>query len=103
MATLDRDVQYPVSGRETSSAATPALRKDRTGLVLAVLIAWSIGAAVGYALFPSTDTNAVIAEGIWIAGVVVWLLASSRFYIGSAKGIAGQPVSQTGNFSREAE
>lgn len=71
-----------------------------------VPVLWGTACCVIYALFPSSDTNAVIAEAAGVLGVLAWLFAdslSNRFYIGSGKGIAGQDVSQTGNFSQEAE
>lgn len=40
------------------------------------LVAWSVGACVVYALFPSTDTAAVAALLVWGVGVLAWMLAS---------------------------
>ena len=68
---------------------------------------WGAGVAAVYATFPSSDTTAVIAEAIWIIGVIVWMIGASwvsnRFYNGSDKGIAGQSVSQSGNFPEGRE
>lgn len=41
-----------------------------------VPVTWSIGVAVVYALFPSTDTNAVIAESVWIFGLLAWMVVA---------------------------
>lgn len=42
-----------------------------------VPVTWSVAVAVVYALFPASDTNAVIAETIWIFGVVAWFLGTA--------------------------
>lgn len=39
-----------------------------------VPVAWSVACAIGYALFPSSDTNAVVAEVVWIVGFLAWMV-----------------------------
>jgi hypothetical protein len=40
-----------------------------------LLVAWSILALVVYALFPSSDTNAVVALLVWGVGALAWMVA----------------------------
>lgn len=41
-----------------------------------VLVAWSVAVMIGYTLVSSTDTYAVVAEAVWIFGVIVWMIAA---------------------------
>lgn len=43
-----------------------------------VLIAWSAAAMIVYALFPSSDTNALIALFVWGAGASFWMAVCER-------------------------
>lgn len=52
-----------------------------------VLIAWSMGVMIVYALFPSTDMAALVALLVWGVGVLAWMIAGDADFGPNARAI----------------